>query len=464
MNTHYDFVVIGGGSAGYAAARAAVKLGLTVAVVEGGEQVGGLCILRGCMPSKTLIESANRFITLRRAKEFGLRAENIAVHGEEIIARKKRLISEFADYRRQQLEGGEFDFIRGMAAFVDEHTIMVSGQNKKRLVSARAFLIATGSEEHKVEIPGLAEAGCMDSDAVLDCETIPESVIVLGGGAIAMELGHYYEGVGAKVTILQRSPQVLKEMDVDVAGALVKAFQKRGVDVFLDTALLRVEHGNGKKRVWFRHGGVEKSVEAAEIIYALGRVPRLQGLNLERAGVTLEKGRLKCDARQQTNVPHIFVAGDAGGTHEIVHLAIQQAEIATRNAARVLRDESGPLEETDYRLKLSIIFSEPEVACVGATEKELTDGHVPYAVSCYPFDDHGKSLVMGETEGFVKLIVAGKSREILGAAVVGPHASDLIHEMAVAMRFRATAADLAHVPHYHPTLSEIWTYPIDDLV
>ena len=465
MSKNYDFVVIGGGSAGYAAAATASGAGLSVAVIEGGEKVGGLCILRGCMPSKVLLESAKRFDTMRRAEEFGLRAERISVHGDEIIARKNRLIGGFADYRRQQLESGKFDFIRGMAGFVDAHTLeIISGENERTQITGRTFLISTGSTEQRVDIPGLAATGYLDSDAVLEATEIPDSVIVLGGGAVAMEFASYYAALGRHVTIIQRSEQVLGIMDTDIAGALVTAFVKRGMRVFLKTNLVRVERHGGKKRVWFQHDGTEKSVEASEIIYALGRKAQLKGLNLDRAGVVLAKrGHVACAASQQTSVPHIFGAGDVVGPHEIVHLAVQQGEIAARNAGRILRASPEPLEEIDYRLKLFAIFSEPQVAFVGMTEKELQEGGVPHAVACYPFFDHGKSMLMDEIDGFVKLIVAEKSREILGGAVVGPHAGDLIHEIVVAMHFHATAGDLARVPHYHPTLSEIWTYPAEKL-
>ena len=456
----YDFAVIGGGSAGYAAASTAAGLGLKTVVIEGGRDVGGLCILRGCMPSKTLIESANRFITLRRAKEFGLRAEWISFDAAEILARKKRLVGGFAEYRRGQLESGRFDFVRGCAAFAGLGTLEIEGGEPVR---ARTFLIATGSRIRPVTLPGLAETGFLDSDAVLESGSIPGSVIVLGGGATAVEFAHYYEGLGTRVTILQRSGQLLRGMDADVALALQEGFARRGVRIVCGTRLLRAERADGLKRVRFEKDGAEQSVEADEIICLLGREPQFDGLRLERAGVIIKKGGLSVNPAQQTNVKHIFAAGDAAGPYEIVHIAIGQGEIAARNAARLIRAGAEPLEETDYRLRLMVVFTEPEVAAVGRSEKELQAAGVSFATARYPFDDHGKSMVMGETDGFVKLIVAADSREILGAAVVGPHASDLIHEMAVAMHFRATAGDLARIPHYHPTLSEIWTYPAEEL-
>jgi len=467
MKKHYDLAVIGGGSAGYAAASTAAGLGLDAAVIEGGAEVGGLCILRGCMPSKTLIESANRAVTIRRAREFGLRAGELSVEGGEIIERKKRLVAEFGGHRRQQLESGPFDFIRGRAAFTGPHTAEVTHLDGEppTAIEAKTFLIATGSCLETVEIPGLCETGFHDSDEVLECPEIPGSVIVLGGGATALEFAHYYAGLGAKVTILQRSAHVLKEMDVDVAAALATAFRHRGISIFLGTHLLRVEGANGKKRVHFRHERREKSVEGSEIIYALGRKPHLAGLRLDRAGVRLENGRLTLNASLQTEAGHIFAAGDAAGPYEIVHIAAQQGELAARNAARIVRaaNPAQPLEKIDYRLKIFAIFSMPEAAAVGMTEKELAAAGIPHLAASHPFNDHGKSLVIGETEGFVKLIVAPESREILGAAAVGAKASELIHEIVVAMYFRATAGDLAQIPHYHPTLSEIWTYPAEEL-
>jgi pyruvate/2-oxoglutarate dehydrogenase complex dihydrolipoamide dehydrogenase (E3) component len=464
MNSPFDFVVIGGGSAGYAAASTAVGLGLKVAVIEGGKQVGGLCILRGCMPSKSLIESANRFITIRRAKEFGLRAEECGVRGGEIIARKRRLIQEFADYRREQLEHGEFQFIRGFASFADANSVEVPTLEGARMkIAARTFLIATGSKQQIVNVPGLEVAGFLDSDAVLDSAEIPGSVIVLGGGSTALEFAHYYSGLGVKVTLVQRSAQVLKEMDEDVVASLVTAMEKNGVRFFCGTRLVRVEKAGAGKRVHFQHEGVEKSVQASEIIYALGRMPATERLELSRAGIATRDGVLAVNPCQQTSVPHIFAAGDAAGPYEIVHIAIQQAEVAARNAARIVQSAPGPLEEMDYRLKLSAVFTQPEVAVIGLSERELKADGRPFMAARYPFADHGKALVIGEPEGFVKLIAAPGSREILGAAVVGPHASEMIHEIAVAMHFRATAGDLLRVPHYHPTLSEIWTYPAGQL-
>ncbi len=463
MTDNYDFIVIGGGSAGYAGAAAAAKLGLTTLVVEGGREVGGLCILRGCMPSKTLLESGHRAEAIREAAEFGIDVKYIGPNAAAIIARKRRLIAEFADYRRGQLESARFDFVRGHAEFHDAHTIDVQlSEGGVKRVTGRAFLIATGSRIGGPKIEGLAEAGFWTSDDVLDAETIPASVCILGGGAIALELASYYAGLGVPTTVIQRGAQVLREMDADVATAVTTAMEKRGVTFFRDTKLHRVTADAAGKTVHFDHGGKASTVNAEQIIYALGREPAITGQGLDRAGVPTARG-IVAGTTQQCGAPHLFAAGDVCSPHEVVHIAIQQGELAARNAARVLGKIDGSLEHIDYVLKLFIVFTHPEVAAVGLTERECAAQKLDVVAAKYDFADHGKSIVRGATEGFVKLIVDRGNNRILGGSCVGPDASELIHEIVIAMRFAATARQLATTPHYHPTLSEIWTYPAEEL-
>jgi pyruvate/2-oxoglutarate dehydrogenase complex dihydrolipoamide dehydrogenase (E3) component len=461
----YDFAVIGGGSGGYAAARTAVSLGLSTIVIEGGEEVGGLCILRGCMPSKTLIESANRFLTLRHAKEFGLNAEKIGFDGGKIIARKRRIIGEFADYRRQQLEGGGFDFLRGQGTFLDPHTILVRSRDAgigEEIISFRTGCIATGSVVNQPAIPGMEH--CLISDEMLELTEIPSSAIVLGGGPVALEMAHYLNGLGAKVTIIQRNTQLLTGSDHDVAEAIAAAFRKRGIIVECGTRVRRVDKIFGGQRgvsVVFEQGGVGKNVTAEIVLNALGRHPRVDGMGLEKAGVALQGRQICTDLEQRTTTAHLFAAGDCCGPYEVVHIAITQGELAARNAAAFINE--GTPAALDYRLKLFACFSEPQMAACGMSEQEARESGYDVIAASYPFADHGKSIVMGETDGFVKLIADAKSGLILGAAVVGPEASELIHEIVVAMAFQATAGVFAKIPHYHPTLSEIWTYPAEEI-
>lgn len=458
----YDFVVIGGGSAGYAGARTAASLGLRVAVVEGGHEVGGLCILRGCMPSKSLLESARRFRVLKRAEEFGLACDNPRFDAKTIVARKRRLIAEFADYRKGQLESGRFDFFRGRAEFLNANEVrIVSADGTSRALRGKSFLIATGSKISTPPVPGLAEAGCLTSDDILDLEEIPKSIIVLGAGPVALEMASYCRAFGCEVTIIQRSPQILRGSDPDAAAALEEGLRADGIAIHTGTRLLSVEREGTAMRVAFEKDGSRTELHTECVLNALGRTPALSGL--EALDLAIDGSRIKVGPTQATSVTHIFAAGDVCGGLEVVHIAIQQGEIAATNAAILLGRHQGGPPAMDYRLKLFAVFSDPQFASVGATEAELESAGIPFLTATYPFNDHGKSLLMGETHGFVKLTASRDTGEIVGGAVVGPEASELIHEVVVAMRHRTTAREFASIPHYHPTLSEIWTYPAEEI-
>lgn len=457
-----DFTVVGGGSAGYAAARTAAALGLKTAVVDGAEELGGLCILRGCMPSKTLLESAHRFRVLRRAREFGLDCGIPTFDALAIRDRKRRFVAEFAEYRRSQLTSGKFELYRGRAEFLGPGEVEIQGLDGSRSrLSSKTFLIATGSRVSWPAVPGLRESGCLTSDDLLESGSIPRSLIVLGAGAVGLEMASYCAAFGSRVTVIQRGPRVLTPADPDVSTVLEGALRHEGLEIHTGTRLLQAGAVAGGFRVDFEKNGQRVSVKAERLLNALGREPALEGLEmlkLERKGK-----RLAVDRMQRTSCPGIFAAGDVCAELEVVHVAIQQGETAARNAARQLGFLSGGLEEVDTGLPLFAVFSEPSFAMAGCTEAALQARDIAYESASYPFNDHGKSLVMGETHGLVKLLAEKRTGRLLGGAVVGPEAPELIHEIAVALRFGATARDLAAIPHYHPTLSEIWTYPAEDL-
>lgn len=464
----YDFAILGGGSAGYAAARTAASLGLKTVVIDGAEELGGLCILRGCMPSKTLIESANRQLAIQHAGEFGLNVKSTAPDTRLIRDRKRRLIDDFAGYRQGQLADGRFALLRGHGRFeaaspdrIDLSVKLRDGGT--RHLTAGTVLIATGSVIQPPPLPGLAECGFWTSDTILDAETIPDSFLVLGGGAIALEMAHYLNGIGREVTVVQRSGHLLSNMDPDIADVVQGAFERRGIKVLCNSTLLRFEKTPTGKRLVLRRGDHETSLEAAELLVALGRRPALDSLGLEAASVALTKGgQVQISPTMQTSHPRIFAAGDVCSPLEVVHLAIQQGETAARNAAALLQAKALPAS-MDYRCKLFGVFTEPQTAAVGLSETEATAQNIPYLAASYPFNDHGKSMVMGAMDGFVKLLADPVSGALLGGSVVGPEATELIHEIAVAMHLNATASQLATTPHYHPTLSEIWTYPAEEL-
>jgi len=459
---NFDFVVIGGGSGGYAAARTAHSVGLRVAVIDGASELGGLCILRGCMPSNTLIESANRQLHIRHAAEFGLKATSQGVDVRAIRDRKRTLIADFAGYRQGQLEDGRFALYRGCAHFTDKHTAEVVPRDGSASfqVTARSFCIATGSEVFAPNVPGLAETGYWTSDDVLDAESLPKSIAVLGGGAIALEMAHYLEAMGCAVTLIQRNTQLLTGLDRECSEVIATAYTERGMAVHLGTHLSAVSKHEGRKRIEFTESGHTHAILVDEVLLAMGRQPASGDLDLQAAGVSRHKTKIVVNDRMQTSQPHIFAAGDVCSPLDIVHIAIQQGEIAARNAHALLNGKAAD-ETIEYRLTLFGVFSHPQVAVVGATTEKLKAENIPFLEASYPFNDHGKSMVMGETAGFVKMLAHAETGEILGACVVGPEATELIHEVVITMNFRATVQQFMTIPHYHPTLSEIWTYPAE---
>lgn len=449
----YDVVVIGSGSAGFAAARAAAGLGARTAVIEAGKQIAGLCILRGCMPSKALLASSSRMHAIQTAGEFGIINAKGVPDLNKIVSRKDKFIKEFSDYREEQIHKGNFDFVSGRPTFLDPHTVrLMSG--RRRTLSSRFFIICTGSKISHPPLEGLQEVDLMDSDKALHCRKLPPTLAVLGGGPIALELGQHFSRLGSRVTVIQRSPHLLSKFDSDLADALQESFEKEGIRVVTNTQLLGFEKGK-KKTVLFLKNGEKHRLVVDEILLALGRKPNTEGLGLESIGVRLKGAAIDVNGTMQSSVPNIYAAGDVNGRHEVVHIAIQQAEIAARNAI------GGGKVRFDERTKTTAVFTEPQVAVVGMSERELKGKK--FLVGKYPFSDHGKSMVLGETAGFVKIIAEPKRGKILGAQIVGPHASDLIHEMIALIHMNANVFDVISMPHYHPTLAEILTYPAEEI-
>jgi pyruvate/2-oxoglutarate dehydrogenase complex dihydrolipoamide dehydrogenase (E3) component len=460
----YDVAVIGGGSAGYAAARTATDSKLRTVVIEGGKEVGGLCILRGCMPSKALLHAAHVLHQARSGKTWGLKIPKVGFDFKGVMARKAEMIADFANYRQEQLEKGRFTFLRALARFEDPHTLALTplpSQRKQRVpktITAKHFVITTGSTIAPSPLPHLREVGFLTSDQALSLEKLPKSLIVLGGGAIAVELAQFFARFDVEVTVLQRSEHLLRDFDIDAAQVLAKVFRRENIRVISNTRLLGAKCRGRLKELEFEHEGSKRKIAAHEILFALGRIPNTGSLCLDKAHVEAEYGRIVTTLEMQTSAPHIYAAGDCSGPYEIVHIGIEQGEIAAHNIAHPDRKRA-----IDYRLLASVVFTDPQIATVGLTEREASARGVPFLAASYPFSDHGKSMIMDAKDGFVKLLANPQTGEIIGGACVGPVAGELIHEIIAAMHNHMTVKQLAAMPHYHPTLAEIWTYPASEL-
>lgn len=447
-------MVVGGGSGGYAAARTARDLGAHVAVIDQGP-LGGLCILKGCMPSKALIASGEAAQRVREARQLGIETAAPRPNYQAIIERKRRLIDEFASYRVESLE--RFVLFQQSARFISPQEVaLVDGS----IVRGRRFVIATGSSISRDILPGLSEVGSLDSDDILDTTEIPASIIVLGAGYVGCELGQYLHNIGTHVTLMLRSDHVLSNEDHDVGNALTEALRHQGMRVETGVALERAERtADGRKRIVYKRDGQEHCIEADEIAMCLGRAPNID-LDLDKAGVRAHAMTgIEVDATLRTSQSNIYAVGDVTGVAALVHVAIYQGEIAARNA---IRDAD---EQADYHLqKAHTVFTDPQVGVVGATERQLEAEDRSFLAASYEYADHGKAMTLGRTAGFVKMLADPKDGRILGAAVVGAEGSEIIHEMIVAMYFNATVFDFVKIPHLHPTLAEIWTYPAEALV
>jgi pyruvate/2-oxoglutarate dehydrogenase complex dihydrolipoamide dehydrogenase (E3) component len=453
---HFQAVIVGGGSAGYAAARTLAAGGQSVAVVDGARELGGLCILRGCMPTKALLHAAELRHAFHAAQAWGITTGSVTLDVPALFARKDALIADFAGYRRQQLESNRFTLFRTDARFTDPHTLQLGDG---RTVTGDAFVLATGSEMAPPPLPALGQIGYLTSDDALHLTSLPESLILLGGGPVTLEFAQFFARLGTRVTVLQRSSQILRGTDPDVAQELERALRREGIEIRTGTELLDFRRAGSRRLVEFQQGGQRVVLEAAEVFHGLGRRPRTAQLGLEAVGVELlPSGHIRTDLHQRTSAPHILAAGDCCGPHEIVHLAVQQGEVA---AGTVLRPHAPPA--MDYRLLTSVVFTDPGVALVGLSETTARQRGLAVRTAQYPFNDHGKSMILGCQDGFVKLLADATTGELVGGACVGPQAGELIHEIGVAMAARMTARQLAAVPHYHPTLAEIWTYPAEEL-
>jgi pyruvate/2-oxoglutarate dehydrogenase complex dihydrolipoamide dehydrogenase (E3) component len=454
----YDLVVVGAGSGGYAAARTARELGAHVALVDEGP-LGGLCILRGCMPSKAFLASSDAAYDAKEAGALGVHASPVSVDMPFVAARKRGLVRSFAEYRVDGIK--TFPLYEGRARFISPTELIVSCQPELAL-EADKFVIATGSVIGKPNVPGLPESGALDSDSVLELERIPESATVLGGGYTACELGQFLARMGARTTVVIRSGQLLSHSDEDVGVLLTRSFEDEGIEVVPNARITGVERRGGKRivRVAPRGDvdGDEREIVSDAIFNALGRVPNVAGLDLEKAGVEYNPATgIRVDECLHTSNENIFAIGDVTGEFLLVHVAIYQGEVAARNAY------SGTKERADYRIvSAHTIFCDPQVARVGASEKSLLAAKTPYVVGRYDFADHGKAMCLGKTKGFVKMMASRKNGEILGATCVGPQASELIHEVIVAMHYHGTVQEFMRIPHLHPTLAEIWTYPAEE--
>ncbi|MBL4846956.1 MAG: FAD-dependent oxidoreductase [Planctomycetes bacterium] len=451
----YDVVVIGCGSAGSRAAAAAQDAGARVLALDGAEELGGLCILRGCMPTKTLLETAHRLHDIRDAERFGIQVGSVELDFGAHMDRMRQLVARFKRAKVGSIERADYELRRASARFLDPHTLEIEGER----VTTKAVVLATGSVVRPFGFecpPGVL----LDSDDMFKLTAAPGRALVRGSGAVGLEFAQWLARVGTKVVLSARG-RLFHRRDLEL-GAELEAALAEEMTVRTQSTILAVRP--------LEAGGVEVDLKLADgstethavdvILNATGRVPNIEPLNIGAANLSPEDLRVGGDMR--TPVGHVFVAGDTTGQRQILHEANLEGRIAGRNAAAVAlgRDVTTTYDTTTPQVE--VVFSDPPVAFLGQTPQELEAAGIPHRVALKRFPEQGRGIVVGARHGFVRL-VAGEAGELLGCQMIGPRADDLIHVPTAVVRCGGGIAEMAKIPWYHPTLAEAFIEVARDL-
>jgi pyruvate/2-oxoglutarate dehydrogenase complex dihydrolipoamide dehydrogenase (E3) component len=444
--TEFDICVIGGGAGGLVVAAGGSGIGAKVALVEKHSELGGDCLHYGCVPSKTLLHSAKVAHTMRDAKRFGVEPVTPQVSIPAVMQRVNSVIqSILPNDSPERFRGLGVDVIFGEGKFIDAHTFAVNGRN----ITAKNFVIATGSRPGVPPIPGLADLPYLTNETVFKLNEPVPSLIVIGAGPIGIEMAQAFCRLGSKVSVVDLVPQILPKEDLDASDVVRKQLEREGIAFYLGVTPQKAEGGKGDIRLSLKNkDGSETLLQATHILVAAGRRMNSENLGLEAAGIASEKGKIISNDRLQTSQKHIYLCGDIVGSYQFTHMAEHHAGIVLRNIASPLP------ARVENRVIPWATFTEPELARVGYSETEAKAANIEYQTYQFPFDDMDRARAEGETEGFAKILV-DKKGVVIGATIVGPHAGELIHEYVLAITQKMKATDLCNIIHVYPTLSQI---------
>ncbi len=454
MNAPVDLLILGSGSTAFAAALTAQELGKTAVMIEQ-RTVGGTCVNRGCLPSKNLIEAAKLVHEARHPRYPGLHPCAMTLDFATLIAQKDAIIDDYRSKKYESLVGGQFRIEMGSVRFLDAHTVEVDGKQ----LSGEKILIATGSRPTIPDIAGLAEVPYLTSDLLtsdepMELKELPQSLLIVGGGYIALELGQMFHRFGTHVTLLERSAELLTHgYEPEVGRTLKQLLVEEGLHVITNAPITQVRHDSDGVRATVRIHGKTQEFRSEQLLLATGRQPNTDTIALERAGVSVdEQGAVVVDSYLQTNVPHIFAAGDVIGRQTESQMATpvgsRDGGIAAQNAL------ANAMRAVDHRVIPRVIFTDPPVAVVGMTEKEAMAAGHPCWCNTLPMELVPRAGAIRDARGFVKIVADATTHEVLGVSMVGNSAGEVIHEAAMALRFHATLRDFIDLIHVYPTMAE----------
>lgn len=442
-----DTLVIGSGPGGYVAAIRAAQLGQKVTIVEKAN-LGGVCLNVGCIPSKALIAAGHRYETAKHSDTFGIKAENVTVDFTKVQEWKSGVVKKLTGGVEGLLKGNKVDIVRGEAYFVDANTLRVMDDNSAQTYNFKHAIIATGSRP--IEIPAFKYSKrVLDSTGALALQEIPQKIVVIGGGYIGTELGGAYANFGTQVTILEGADEILNGFEKQMSSIVKRNLKKKGAEIITKALAKGVEENENGVVVKYEVKGEEQTVEADYVFVMVGRRPNTDELGLEQVGIEMtDRGIIKTDKQCRTSVSNIFAIGDVIDGPPLAHKASYEGKIASEVIA-------GHNSEIDYLGIPAVVFSDPELASVGYTEKQAKDEGIEVTAAKFPFAANGRALALDSTDGFLKLVTRKEDGLIIGAQIAGASASDMIAELGLAIEAGMTAEDLAMTIHAHPTLGEI---------
>lgn len=441
-----DVAIIGGGPAGYVASIRAAQLGGEVVVVEK-EKVGGVCLNRGCIPTKALIQSCEIFSLIKRAEEFGLEGQKSKINLDNLMKRKERIVNRLVKGVEYLLKKNKVRVIKGEAKLLDSSTIQVKGEEEQK-IKAKNIIIATGSHSARIPLQGVDREAILTSTEALQIKDIPENLLIVGAGAIGVEFAHIYSTLGSQINIVEMLSRILPGEDAEISENLEKIMKKRGIKIFTGSTLDSVKKQEKNYSGLIKTSQGIQEIQFDKILLSVGRKPNSKDLGLENAGVqTDEKGWIKVNRRMQTTSPDIYAAGDVVGGYLLAHVAHIEGEIAAENAM-------GESSRVNYRAVPRFTCSMPELAAVGLTQEKAEEKGYKVKVGKYPFIANGKAIIQGEREGMVKIVCDAETEEILGMHILGSGATNLILEGVVAVNLEGTIREIIDTIHPHPTLSE----------
>lgn len=437
-----NILIIGGGPGGYVAAIQAAHMGAEVTLIEK-DRLGGTCLNRGCIPTKALLHSTEYLKAGEKAAQYGIDMSVNSFDLAKMAASKDSVVNQLVQGIEYLIKNNRIELIRGAASFVDRNTVEISCQGASVTKKAGNIIISTGSRPAVIKVPGWDSPKMMLSDDALSLNEVPERLAVIGGGAVGLELGYIYMNLGAEVTVVEMMPRLLPSMDEEIVDQLEMMLTFKGMKIMKSAQLKRITETG----IEVSTGGGTLNVAADKVLMATGRTPYTEGLNLDRAGVATEKGRITVNSRMETSSSGIYAIGDVVGGIQLAHVASAEGMTAVANCR-------GKVTEMDYKVVPGCIYTLPEVAGVGLTEKQAVEQGYRVKTGKFGMSGCGKAVAVGQPEGMVKIVADEKYGEILGMHIIGSRATDLIAEGALAMKLEATAEELAATIHAHPTMSE----------